>query len=205
VAHAAQVTFTAPPDVTTDSIVVVDSRKLKTSLTAALTAYPGEECVAFGDTNFVPSCAGFAITNGWTYALGTGFPVWPDPIDPRKALRIDGLKTADVVNFISPGQCTPAGCPAVPPPVPMTITFTRPTVEFGMMFRASWEGVNVPFTGGFRMIANGVDLGTYPVAVLGVQYIGVSAPEGLQTLTIVPYQIDPTVVGPTVIHRIYAK
>lgn len=43
------------------------------------------------------------------------------------------------------------------------------------------------------------------MAVLGVQYIGVSAPEGLQTLTIVPYQVDPTVVGPTVIHRIYAK
>jgi hypothetical protein len=87
----------------------------------------------------------------------------------------------------------------------MTITFTRPTVEFSMMFRASWEGVDVPFTDGFRIIANGVDLGAYPVGVLGVQFIGVSAPEGLQTLTIVPYQVDPSIVGPTVIHRIYTR
>ena len=160
VTQAAQMTFTAAPDVTTNSIVVADFKKLKTSLAAALAAYPGEECIAFADTNAVPSCPGFAIANGWTFPLATGFPVWPDPIDPRRALRIDGLKTADLVNFISPGQCTPAGCPTVPPPVPMTITFTRPTVEFGMMFRASWEGVNTPFTGGVRLIANGVDLGT---------------------------------------------
>ena len=120
VTQAAQMTFTAAPDVTTNSIVVADFKKLKTSLAAALAAYPGEECIAFADTNAVPSCPGFAIANGWTFPLATGFPVWPDPIDPRRALRIDGLKTADLVNFISPGQCTPAGCPTVPPPVPMT-------------------------------------------------------------------------------------
>jgi hypothetical protein len=205
-ASAAQVTYTSSPGVTTASIVVADTRKLKTSLADALAAYPGEECIAFQDTNAVPNCPGFAIANGWTYALATGFPQWPDPNDPRKTLRIDGLKTKDLVNFLSPGACTATGCPTVPPPVPMTITFVRPTVEFGMMFRASWEGVDVPFTGGFRFIANGVDLGNYPVGVTGVQSIGVQAPEGLKTLTIVPYEaVDPSVVAPTVIHRIYTK
>lgn len=204
-AQAAQVTYAPVPDASTSSIVIVDGRKLKTSLAAALAAYPGDECIAFADTNAVPSCAGFTVANGRTYALATGFPVWADPHDPRKELRIDGLKTKDLVNFVSPGPCTPAGCPAVPPPLPMTFSFNRPTVSFGMMFRASWEGVDVPFTTGFRFIANGVDLGAYPVGVTGVQYIGVSAPEGLRTLTIVPYQGDPAAVAPTVIHRIYTK
>lgn len=203
--QAAQVTYTVSADVTTTSIVVIDSRKLKTSLAAALAAYPGEECIAFVDTNAVPSCGGFGIVNGWTYAPATGFPNWPDPNDPRKDLRIDGLKTKDLVNFLSPGACTAAGCPTVPPPVPMTITFNQPITEFAMMFRASWPGTDAPFTAAFRFIANGVDLGRYPVAVLGVQVIGVSAPEGLQTLTIVPDNGDPAVVGPTVIHRIYTK
>lgn len=204
-AQSAQVTYTPSIDTATvTSIVVVDSRKLKTSLNAALAAYPGEECVAFVDTNAIPQCTGLVVENGWTYALATGFPNWPDPLDPRKDLRIDGLKSKDLVNFLSPGPCTTT-CPAVPPPVPMTITFTRPTTEFAMMFRASWEPTNAPFTTGFRFIANGQDLGSYPVGVVGVQYIGVSAPEGLTTLTIVPYQNDPAIVGPTVIHRIYTK
>ena len=33
--------------------------------------------------------------------------------------------------------------PITPPPVAMSLNFSRPTVEFGMMFRASWEGVDV--------------------------------------------------------------
>lgn len=205
-AQSAQVTYTPAVDTATvTSIVVVDSRKLKTSLTAALATYPGEECVAFADANAIPQCPGFIVENGWTYAPATGFPSWPDPNDPRKDLRIDGLKTKDLVNFLTPGPCTSTGCPPVPPPVPMTITFTRPTTEFAMMFRASWEPLNTPFTTGFRFIANGQDLGSYPVGVVGVQFIGVSAPEGLQTLTIVPYQNDPTIVGPAVIHRLYTK
>lgn len=201
--QAAQVIYAASPDATTTSIVVVDTRKLKTSLAAALSAYPGAECIAFADTNVVPQCTGFSLTNGWVYALATGFPVWPDPNDPRKELRIDGLKTKDLVNFLS-AVCTAAGCPTVPPPAPLTITFNRPTVEFTMMFRASWEGFDppVPFMTGVRFIADGVDLGNYPVGAAGVQTIGVSAPEGLHTLTIVPYNVDPAAVGPVVIHRI---
>lgn len=203
--QAAQVIYAASPDATTTSIVIVDTKKLRTSLAAALAAYPGEECIAFVDSNAVPQCTGFSLTNGWTYALATGFPVWTDPNDPRKELRIDGLKTKDLVNFLSPLPCTAAGCPPPPPPpAPLTITFNRPTVEFTMMFRASWEGFNppVPFMTGVRFIANGVDLGNYPVGASGVQTIGVSAPEGLHTLTIQPYNVDPAAVGPVVIHRI---
>jgi hypothetical protein len=60
--------------------------------------------------------------------------------------------------------------------------------------------------GGFRFIANGVDPGACPVGVTGVQYIGVQAPEGLTTLTIVPYHsADSSVVAPTVIHRICTR
>ena len=43
-------------------------------------------------------------------------------------------------------------------------------------------------------------------ATPGVQTIGVQAPEGLKTLTIVPYELAaPSVVAPTLIHRIYTK
>lgn len=204
--HAAQAIFVASPDVTTISIVVVDSRKLKTSLPAALAAYPGEECVAFTDVNVVPSCPGFTLSGGWVYALATGFPSWTDPNDPRKDLRIDGLKTKDLVNFLSPGACVGAVCPTAPPPVPLTITFNRPTTEFGFMFRVSWEGQDTTWATGMRLIANGVDLGTYAVAPTGVQYLGVSAPEGLETLTIVPAAtFDPSLVGPLVFHRLYTK
>lgn len=130
----------------------------KSSLPVALAAYPGEECIAFVDSNAVPACPGLTLSGGWTHALATGFPMWPDPIDPRRDLRSDGLRTKDMVNFLSPGQCTPTGCPSVPPSVPLNIPFNQPTTEFGFMFRASWEGVNTPLFSGLKLVVNGVDL-----------------------------------------------
>lgn len=209
--HAAQVITAPSPDTPTYSIVVVDSRKLKTPLRDALAAYPGEECLPSSDLNAALNCPGLAIYGAVSYNFIEGFPKWPDPKDPRKELRINGLKTKSFSNFVTPGPCwfNPDGsvsCPLVPPPRPVDVHFTRPATEFGFMFQPNRPGFE-PFISGFQVTVNGVDLGFYPVAPSGVQYLGVSAPEGLQDVRVVGVSASggPGVVGSWYGHRLYYR
>lgn len=187
--------LTAPSaDTPAYAVVVVDSRKLKTSLRDALAAFPGEECVQTADVNVILSCPGLRFTGAYAYNNIDGFPKYTDPRDPRKELRIDGLKEKNFSNFRVPGQCTlgPLGpvCPPIPPPEAVSVTFTRPTTEFGFAFKSTREGMDEPLINGFEVTVNGNYIGFYPVSPDNVvQYFGIGAPEGLQSIDIVGVRI----------------
>lgn len=174
---------------TTYAVVVVDTRKLKTSLAAALAAFPNEECTALADANAVPACPGVLFSGVWTYAVATGFPSYADPNDPRKALRIDGLREKNWTNFRTPLPCVGNVCGGTPPPEAMDISFTRPTVEFGFEFEAA--GANGVYSTGLDVTVNGTYVGFYPVQPgTAVQYFGVRNLGGLQSLHIEPRFVD---------------
>ncbi|QSA97100.1 hypothetical protein [Methylococcus sp. EFPC2] len=207
-AYAAPELITAPgADTPLYSVVVVDSRKLKTSLRDALAQIPGEECIAAADTNSIPSCPGLTLAGTYSYNMASGFVPFPDPNDPRKQLRVDGIKIKQFSNFQVPGPCTVVNgtttCPPLPPLQIVSARFNRPTTEFGFTFRANRPDLIPPFIAGFNVIANGQDLGFVPVQPDGVQYIGVKAAEGLQNVSFRPvdYQAvinagDYGVIGP---------
>jgi hypothetical protein len=174
---------------TTYAVVVVDTRKLKTSLAAALAAFPNEECTALADANVVPACPGVLFTGVWTYASATGFPSYADPNDPRKALRIDGLREKNWTNFRTPLPCVGNVCGGTPPPEAMDISFTRPTVEFGFEFEAA--GANGVYSTGLDVTVNGTYIGFYPVQPgIAVQYFGIRNINGLQSIHIEPRFVD---------------
>lgn len=211
-ANAAQVITAPSADTPTYSFVVVDAKKLRTPLSTALAAYPGEECLPIADVNVLANCPGITMLGLVTYNSFPGFPAWPDPNDPRKELRIDGLKTKDISNVLTPGLCgvDPFGntvCSQTAlPPMPITITFNRPTTEFGFMYLPIREGQNITFITGFNVSVNGVSMGFQPSNPTGVQYWGVSAPEGLVTLTIDPVSAGfGGGTGPIFLHRLYYK
>lgn len=181
-------------DAPTYAIVVVDSRKLRTPLSTALAAFPNSECVQTADANQAPNCPGLRFTGAYTYAIGEGFPKYADPRDPRKELRIDGLREKNWSNFRTPGQCTQGAlgpvCPPVPPTEAVEITFTRPTTEFGFDFKSTNSGADGVFFTGFDVTVNGTYIGYYPVSPDNVvQYFGIYDPAGLQSVRIVPLYV----------------
>jgi hypothetical protein len=197
--NAAQVIFVPSPDTPVYSIVVIDAKKLKATVSSALQAYPGEECIPAADLNAPLNCPGLSIGGANSYDWTTGFPVWTSPTDPKKELRIDGLKTKAFKNF---GVCTTAGCtPARPTPI--SFGFNRLTTEFGMMFKTEFEGV-VWFSQ-LQIFVNDIDLGVYPVSPASSQFIGVIAPEGLQSVRFVPINPGNPEVGAFWGYRLYYK
>lgn len=207
-AYAAPELITAPgADTPMYSLVVVDSKKLKTTLRDALAQIPGEECLPAADTNSTPNCPGLTIGGAYSYNMAEGFPKFPDPKDPRKELRVDGVKVKQFSNFQVPGPCSVVNgatvCPKVPPPQAVSIRFNRPTKEFGFTFRANRPDLTQPFIAGFNVTANGQDLGFVPVQPDGVQYIGLRAEEGLDNIMFRPVDHlsavnagDYSVIGP---------
>lgn len=184
------------------SVVIQDGRKLRMPIQQALALIPGLECSAIADTNSILNCPGLAISGGFSYNLLEGFPkfmILEPSNDPRKPprereLRVDGLNVKNFSNFMVPGQCVISGvqiiCPPVPPPQQVNVRFTRPTTEFGFTFRPnSPSSLDQVFISGFEITANGVYLGFVPVAPDGVQYIGITAPEGLINATFKPIDI----------------
>lgn len=202
-------------DAVMHSVIVVDYRKLKVSLATALQQIPGAECMPTSDQNVPMNCPGLTIRGGYSYYSTFGFPNFtvPDPRRPNRTinLKIDGISFKAFSNFRVPAQCTIVGgvttCPPVPWPEPMQITFNRPTTEFGFRYRANNEGQPDPFMLGFFVTVNGVDLGFVPSAPDGLQYIGITAPEGLATATFRPLYVNADFggVGPIVGDKLYYK
>lgn len=213
---SAQATLITEPsaDAVMHSVIVVDYRKLKVPLATALAQIPGAECIPTADENVPMNCPGLTISGGYSYYNTLGFPSFtiPDPRKPGRTtnLKIDGISFKAFSNFRIPAACTIVGgttiCPPVPWPQPMQITFNRPTTEFGFRFRANIEGQD-PYMLGFFVTANGVDLGFVPAAPDGLQYIGVTAPEGLTSATFRPLYVNDDFggVGPVVGDKLYYK
>lgn len=188
------------------TIVSIDTKKLKTSEAAALLQWPGKECKSYANLNGQLFCPG--IWNDLnTYDLAEGFTKLADPNDPRKALRIDGLKQTFASNFFTVTFCPdPNNCMA-PPAREAHFAMQVPTTEFGFEYRADRPDLLFPFIDGFYVKVNGNDLGFVPTQnPVGVQYFGISAPEGIQTLSVYPVWHGSTdTLGPLLIDRFFYK
>jgi hypothetical protein len=197
------------------SVIVVDYRKLRVPLATALAQIPGNECLPAADQNVALNCPGVSINGGYSYYSNIGFPSFtvPDPRKPGRTtnLKIDGINFKTFSNFRVPAPCTIVGgttyCPPAPWPQAMNVTVGRPTTEFGFRYRANIEGQIDPYMLGFFVTANGVDLGFFPSAPDGLQYIGVSAPEGLTNVIFRPLYVNEDFggIGPVVGDKLYYK
>lgn len=160
------------------SWVVVDSRKLKTTLVQALNQLPGEECVGFADLAPVV-CPGISSTSLFGYnsvgSMGMPVPVTTDSRGRTREAKVDGLKVKRWLNW------DPATQKRL-----VQISFANPVTEFGFDFLPTLDGIPTEqLTYGFEITVNGVYLGYYPVPPQ-VGFIGVRAAAGetLQNITI---------------------
>lgn len=189
------------------TVVYIDPRKLKVPVATALAQWPNEECLVTNDTNARLNCAGMIVDGAWSYGISDGFPGYADPNDPRKSLRIDGVKQKSFANFLTPGQCTITGCPPATPPVPMTLSFDHPTTRFAMLYRFNWDTNGfVQWSNALNIVVNGQDMGTFPIPVMaGPAMVSVSAAPGetISTISFIPVSTTGQIPGALVGSRFY--
>lgn len=213
-AHAFEVNTTSSPlsspgwsAVKTYTVVYIDSRKLKVPLATALAQWPNEECLVANDTNARLNCLGATIDGAWSYGISDGFPSYPDPRDPRKSLKIDGLKQKSFANFLTPAACTPTGCPPASPPVPMTIHFDHAVGHFAMLYRFNWDTNGfVQWSNALNVVVNGQNMGTFPIPVMaGPAMVSVAAAPGeaITDIAFIPVSTSGQVPGALVGSRFY--
>ena len=160
------------------SWVVVDSRKLKTTLASALNALPGEECVGFADLAPV-ICPGMTFTAVYGYnsvgSMGMPVPVTTDSRGRTREAKVDGLKVKRWLNW------DPVTRQRV-----VQVSFANPVTEFGFDFLPTLDGIpSEQLTYGFEVTVNGQYMGYFPVPP-AVGFLGIRAGLGetLQNITI---------------------
>lgn len=152
------------------SWVVVDSRKLKTTLASALDQLPGEECVGFAD--LVPVvCPAMTFTGIFGYNsvgyMGMPGPVTTDSRGRTREAKVDGLKVKRWLNWDPATQRRM-----------VQISFANPVTEFGFDFLPTLDGIPTEqLTYGFEVTVNGMFLGYYPVPPQ-VGFLGIRAAPG---------------------------
>lgn len=152
------------------SWVVVDSRKLKTTLASALNQLPGEECVGFADLAPVV-CPGMTFTAIFGYnsvgSMGMPVPVTTDDRGRTREAKVDGLKVKRWLNW------DPATQKRL-----VHVSFASPVTEFGFDFLPTLDGIPTEqLTYGFEVTVNGVYLGYFAVPPQ-VGFLGVRAAPG---------------------------
>ena len=198
-AFAAELIF--QPTAPAYTVVQVDSRKLKTTLAAALQAWPGNECTSTTDLNGTISCPGLSLPGTLTYNTNTfGFeaPV-VTTIDDRGRVRtdqakVDGLKWKlwdnTTVSFaVRPSILCPDGLTAIEQPPaparPIVVVPSRPLTEFGIQFSAHEAAALTDID----VEVNGVIVGNFVPVQGQTNYVGVSAPEGITSLRFLPHDV----------------
>lgn len=184
------------------TVVQVDSRKLKTTLAAALQAWPGNECTTNADLNGTLSCPGLSLPGTVSFnfdVIGFKAPTVTTVDDKGRvrtdAAKVDGLKWKYWVNsnilqgVLLPSIVCPDGVTAIqqpPPPArPIVVVPTRPLTEFGIEFSAHEAAALTDID----VEVNGVIVGNYIPVQGQVNYVGVSAPEGITSLRFLPHDV----------------
>jgi hypothetical protein len=183
------------------TVVTVDASKLKNMTVAqALKAWPGNECTTVSDTNSPINCPGLNLAGINSLYFGIN-PEFYSPkittVDKRGRTRtsspdINGVKQKYWLNaqylvdrpiIICPDGVTGIQTPE-PEPRPLEVTpkVGGSVTEFGFEFDNSY---GTPLTE-IEVQLNGASIGTFTPEPAGIQYVGVSAPEGIYSLKFVP-------------------
>jgi hypothetical protein len=194
------------------SLVTIDSRKLKTTAAQALLQWPGEECTTPTDVNGAINCPGLQLSgvNSMQIAVTTNF--WSPTITTvdnngrvrTSTAKVDGVKqkywingrsiTATILNPASGAVIRPLiTCEndttieqPDPQPTPIAVTPLKSITEFGIEFYNDAESFTLS---DIQLEVNGTIVGTYTPKV-GVQYVGVSAPEGINSVRFIPHDYN---------------
>ncbi len=183
------------------TIVQVESSKLKTTLAQALNAWPGRECTTNTDLNGVINCPGVSLNGPLSYNINLdGFQApQVTTVDDKGRVRtgnakVDGLRqkywiNTTVMTGLRPSILCPDGVSAIQQPDPparaMTINPSIALTEFGIQ-------IGVPAETSLTDIdveVNGQIVGTYFVIPGQIQYLGVSAPEGITSVRFLPHDV----------------
>lgn len=172
------------------TVVVVDSRKLKTPVAQALAAWPGPECTTASDLNSPIVCPGLTIRGINSYNVNLfGFQAPQVTTTDSKgrvrtsSARVDGINQKYFVNArIRTGLIQSVLCPdgltaiAQPDPPPQVMEFVpaTPLSEFGLEIGLQPEAILTDID----VEVNGQWVGTYFPTPGLVQYVGVRAAEG---------------------------
>ena len=177
------------PDAVAYTPVIVDGRKLKSTLLAALNQFPGEEIIVATDVNASIVSGAFVFTNAFTYNLAEGF---------AKPPRVDGLKATNFANFKVPtaGVYEPARV--------VTVSFVKPVTEFGISLIPG--RVDIQTVQALDVAVNGAYVGRATLVGGVVQYVGVTSATGINSVTLTPVVDDvPTSTGAWIGGRVFIK
>ena len=182
------------------TLVTVDASKVKTSVAAALKAWPGMECRTPSDINGYIDCPGLAISGINSLYFGINPEFYSPKIttfDRKGRVRIsnpdvDGVRQKYWLNaqylvnrpvIICPDGVTGIQTPE-PEPTPLQVApkGENTLTEFGFEFDNSY---GTPLTE-IEVQVNGVSIGTFSPEASGIQYVGVNAPEGITSLKFLP-------------------
>lgn len=153
--------------------IVVNPKKLKTSLATALQQFPGEEIVVGSDTNAPLQNARMSFTNAFTYPL-EGLLPFP------KAPRVDGLQAVPFANFVSPVGTIPGDAAGRV----VTVTFPTPVTAFGVNMVAG--RTDLVTLDGLDVSVDGVYVGRRPLTAGVISFVGVQASAGMRSVTLTP-------------------
>ncbi len=182
------------------TVVTLDANKLKTSTSQALNLWPGNECTTAADTNTPIKCPGMTLSGISSLYFGIN-PEFYSPsitsVDKKGRVKIFGaavpgvkqkywLNAQYLVNrpsIICPDGVTGIQTPE-PAPTPFEVTpgAAKTLTEFGFEFDNSYGN---PLTE-IEVQVNGASIGVFVPEEAGIQYVGVSAPEGIYSLKFLP-------------------
>ncbi len=183
------------------TIVQVDSSKLKTTLAQALNAWPGRECTTATDLNGTINCPGVSLPGTLSYNVNLAGFQSPSvtTIDDKGRVRtsnakVDGLKQKYFINTtvmlgVRPSILCPDGLSAIQQPEPparaIVVNPSVPLTEFGIEIGIPAETHMTDI----EVEVNGQSVGTYFIVPGQIQYVGVSAPEGITSLRFLPHDL----------------
>lgn len=182
------------------TVVQIDSRKLKTTLAQALVAWPGLECTTPADLNGALNCPGVGLpltlsynVNLWGFQAPSVTTVDNNGRVRTDNAKVDGLKQKYWVNArirqggVPPSILCPDGLTAItqpdPPAQPIDVNPTVPLTEFGIQFGA----LEAAALTDIDVEVNGALIGNYVIQPGAIQYVGVSAPEGITSVRFLPH------------------
>jgi len=159
--------------------VLIDNKKLKTTLAEAKAQFPGEEYIVLADTNAALTHAPAVFNGLWTYNnVSSSF------YGISKAPKVDGLKATGVSNFVVT-QTT------LSPTYPVNVSFTKPTKEFGV-FLATTNMAGGVFTDSVTVKVGGVEVDTVSLPAFQSTFVGVRASDGE---VLGPVTFTPSIFG----------
>lgn len=158
---AAPYIVTAPgPNAVKYTPIVVDARKLKTSIADAQKLFPGEEVFVGADRGYPLTSAPVGFSGLWTYDVSGGLFY-----GIAKSPKVDGFKPTGFSNFI----VFPT---SLSPNYPVYPHFNKPTSEFGVYLTTTNKAGGV-YTDAVTVAVNGVTIATIDLPAFTATYVGI--------------------------------